>query len=231
MDKEFLSSIIPIAVALTAGFFAYFTAISTKEKEVKIKKYEDVGLEIFKYLEDMSFFVSSLIVCINNELNKMTKDTKIPIYNLQKIYLQNKNTINAETARHISISLAFIDKKIRNDIEDFFNWYESEIRKNFSLSTISDIREAKKVDFTACDLEEINKNLNKINTKIHSIKESAINGLSDGYYRTLTIKKSTIIKYFLIVAVLVTITYLTSTKTEKEVRNIYEIHVSGEGKI
>lgn len=230
MDTNFISNIIPIAVAFTAGYFAYFTAISTKEKEIRIKKYEELGIKIFTHFEEMSFFVATLIICIDNKLNKMGNTPSLETSVLHDIYYNHEKSPNPSTARQISISLAFTDKKIKDEIDIFFEWYEKEIRKNLYIST-SLINPQIKKSFSADELATLKENLNTMIPKIKKSKDETTSKLAGSYHKTLSINNRVTIKCTLFAIALIIACYFSLSKTEPEVKNIYEIHVSGESRL
>ena len=230
MDTNFISNIIPIAVAFTAGYFAYFTAISTKEKEIRIKKYEELGMKIFTHLEEMSFFVAILIISIDNKIKEMGNNPSLETSVLHDIYYNHEKSPNPKTARQISISLAFTDKEIKDEIDVFFAWYEKEIRKNLYIST-SLINPQIKRSFSADELKTLKENLKTMTPKIKKVKNETTSKLAESYHNTLSVNNRVTIKCILFAIVLIIVCYFSLSKTEPEVKNIYEIHVSGESRL
>lgn len=227
MDIPAFTGLTSIAVAIIAGGFAYITALSTKEKEIKLKKYEELGMDVFEFFEEFYIFNSNFIRHINIRFDSLSDTETITSDDLRTIYINNDlKPPEAKKARNLSIRLAFVDVGQKLNLDNFLENYESEMNKYLARNSVVKPTNNTHNIYSKDELKDVIESLKALAMTTKNTKDEITNSLSKKYHSTIGVSKSIILYLVISMACIILALYLTTKKpSETKSISMYEIHL------
>jgi hypothetical protein len=208
MDSNNLTIAATLLVALITGLLAYTSALSSKEKEVKLTVYERLGIDAHAALESLQNNTEYLlqVILFSKRINRrdlMEANAKQPAA-LDKL-------------RELNVRIMFFDMKI-------FKIYDSTLKAHgeftpllFGLGNTTGTRPTNPNKYlTKYEVKRYLFELRKILSQIEDIKGKIIKETSNKYSKTLN--SSRIVNkiiFTMVVAILIIVIFLPSKKDDE----------------
>ena len=218
MDSNNLTIVATLFVALITGLLAYTSALSSKEKEVKLSVYERLGIDVHAALESLQNNTEYLIqiILFSPYTNR-----------LALLYANKKVPASHDKLRELKVRVMFFDRKLFKKYNETINAHGNLTPKLFGLG---DATGTKPIDprksLTIYERKKYLFELRKVLYLIEKTKEQLINETSEKYNKTLNSSRAiNKLIYIIIFAVLFFLFFLPSKKENEQKPSTTNIYI------
>lgn len=212
MESSLLSFFLPLSVAFMTGAFTYYTALSQKENDIKLKKYESLGIAIFSFMEKEFFVLQTLQWHLKITSSSLTTSSK---YINQK-YEEYRNFYRSdENPRSISVQLAFASPKQKKLFDDYLKRTTKKMEEIIASSSNLNAPLPEAKEYTAEELTLVLRDITSCTEDNLKTKTTIINGLSRSYHSKLNTSRTVMLVSMFLVALCIIPILNLKEKTNK----------------
>ena len=218
MDSNNLTIAVTIFVALITGLLAYTSALSAKEKEVKLSVYEKLGIDLHAALESLQNNTEYLIQIIlfsekTNRQALLDANKKVPA-DLSKL-------------RELNVRVMFFDIKLFKKYDETLKKHGTLTPRLFGLGSSSGTKPINPNKYlTTYEKKRYIFELEKTLSLIEETKETLIAETSKRYDNTLNSSRSiNKVIYALVIIILLVVVFLPTKKEEEKKSSTTNIYI------
>ena len=218
MDSNNLTIAATIFVAIITGLLAYTSALSAKEKEVKLSVYEKLGVDLHAALESLQNNTEYLmqVILFSDTINRVTlldANKKVPA-DLSKL-------------RELKVRVMFFDMELFKKYDETLKTHGTLTPRLFGLGSSSGIKPSNpNRNLTTYEKKRYVFELEKTLSLIEETKETLIAETSKRYNEALSSSRPiNKVIYILALIILLTVVFLPTKKEEEKKNSTTNIYI------